>query len=166
MTRDEIREIANIVGDDKRYAHFVNRINKEFDLSDDQRNSNVYVLFSKDNGKKAGFSVIGYSPAKMKLWEKTFKDEGWTDKDFTIDAENVFELMYMYTRPENRGKGLGDKLFDQAMEFSRKKGATEVLAYVSDVDDTALRFYKKKKAEIIQDFTDEDTSAAFVKWTL
>ena len=49
MSKDEIREIAEIVGGDKTYAHFVHRINKEFDASDEDRNSNVFVLFQEDD---------------------------------------------------------------------------------------------------------------------
>ena len=44
MTRDEIREIAEIVGGDKTYKRFIHRINKEFEASDENRNANVYVL--------------------------------------------------------------------------------------------------------------------------
>jgi len=166
MSRDEIREIAKIVGDDKSYSHFVKRINKEFEASDEERNSKVYVLFEEnEEGKKVGFAVIGHSPAKMKIWGKTFKEEGWVDKDFEMDSD-PFELMYMYVQPEHRGEGHSNNLFKKTLEFTRGKGVDSIYAYVSDKSPAALNFYKKKNAKIIQDFSDEDSSTAFLSWKL
>lgn len=166
MSRDEIREIADIVGDDKAYTHFVKRINKEFDLSDKERNSKVYVLFEEDDeGERVGFVVIGHSPAKMKVWGQTFKEEGWVTDDFQMDAD-PFELMYMYVQPEQRGKEHSNQLFEKVLDFTKEKGIKEIYAYVSDRSPAALNFYKKKKAKIIQDFSDQDLSTAFVLWQL
>ena len=166
MSRDEIREIADIVGDDKAYTHFVKRINKEFDLSDKERNSKVYVLFEEDDkGERVGFVVIGHSPAKMRVWSQTFKEEGWVTDDFKMDSD-PFELMYMYVQPEQRGKGYSNQLFDKVLDFTKEKKIKEIYAYVSDRSPAALNFYKKKKANIIQDFSDQDLSTAFVSWQL
>jgi GNAT superfamily N-acetyltransferase len=166
MSRDEIREIADIVGDDKAYTHFVKRINKEFDISDEERNSKVYVIFEEDkNGERVGFVVIGHSPAKMKVWGQTFRDEGWVDDDFQMDAD-PFELMYMYVKPEQRGKGHSNRLFEKVLAFTKEKDIKEIYAYVSDRSPAALSFYKKKKANIIQDFSDEGFSTAFLSWKL
>jgi len=166
MTRDEIREIAEIVGGDSRYRHFVHRINKEFDISDESRNANVYVLFEEQKGKRIGFCVLGHSPNKMKTWEKVFKEEDWVNDDFMINNDSCFELMYMYTRPEERKKGHGGNLLGKANEFARKKGAGEIYAYVSDTQKDGLDFYKGKNAQIIQDFSDEGSTAAFLYWRL
>ena len=166
MTRDEIREIADIVGGDKTYAHFVHRINKEFKLSDAQRNSNVYVLFQEDGrGGRVGFCVIGHSPAKMGVWEKTFKEEGWVDDKYKI-LNPAFELMYMYVRPEVRDGGVGTKLFTRAIDFAKERKVKGVYAYVSDRNSRALSFYKKMKARTIRDFSGEGLSAAFLEWKL
>ena len=165
MTRDEIREIAEIVGGDKTYKRFIHRINKEFEASDENRNANVYVLIQKAGSKKVGFSVIGHSPTKMKVWETTFKEEGWVGEDFRMDKE-TFELMYMYVRPEFRGKGYADSLFRKTLAFSRQRKVKEIYAYVSDRVPTSLKFYKKMKAEVLSDFSDEDTTSAFLRWTL
>lgn len=166
MSRDEIREIAEIVGGDKTYVHFVHRINKEFDASDESRNSNVYVLFQEDDkGKKIGFCVIGDSPVKMRIWEKTFKDEEWVDKDYVMGTP-CYELMYMYIKPEYRGKGHGDKLFNRAMDFAKDKNVKAIYSYVSDRSPTGLEFYRRKDANVLQDFSDEETSTAFLEWKL
>ncbi len=164
MSRDEIREIANIVGNDDLYRHFVRRINKEFEAADEERNANVYVLYVEDGNEKIGFCVIGYSPAKMRVWERIFKEEGWVTHNFSIDTKMSFELMYMYVKPEYRKLGYGDQLFRKAMKFTKEKGAKEIYAYVGDKDDSALRFYQKQRAITIRDFSDEDESAAFLMW--
>lgn len=163
MTRDEIREIAQIVGGDKTYSHFVHRINKEFEISDEERNSNVYVLFQEEGGKRVGFCVIGHSPKKMKVWGKTFKEEGWVGENFEMEDPS-FELMYMYVRPEVRTKGAGTKLFSRAMDFAKDRKVKAVYAYVSDRNSNALNFYKKMKARVLQDFSGEGLSAAFLEW--
>lgn len=165
MTRDEIREVAAIVGGDRTYQHFVRRINKEFEISDEERNSNVYVLTHKEGDKKVGFCVIGHSPNKMKVWNKEFKEEGWVDSSFCMDTSPL-ELMYIYVKPEYRGKGIGTELFRNVIDFAYKKEVKQIYAYVSDRSPKALFFYKKMKAEIIQDFSDEETSAAFLRWSL
>jgi GNAT superfamily N-acetyltransferase len=166
MSRDEIREIAEIVGGDKTYTHFVHRINKEFEASDENRNANVYVLFQEvDDGEKVGFCVIGDSPVKMRIWEKTFKDEEWVPSDFVMGAPS-YELMYMYIKPEYRGRGYGDKLFNRALDFAREKNVKAVYSYVSDRSPTGLEFYRRMNANILQDFSDDETSTAFLEWKL
>lgn len=166
MTRDEIREITAIVGDDRLYSHFVHRINKEFELSDEDRNSQVFVMFQNDkDGNRIGFCVIGHSPVKMKVWENTFKDEGWVEPDYKMDTP-CYELMYMYVRPEQRGKGFGKTLFNKAINFAGDQKVKAIYAYVSDRNDTALNFYKRMDANIIQDFSDEEFTTAFLNWII
>jgi ribosomal protein S18 acetylase RimI-like enzyme len=164
MSRDEIRIIAEIVGGDRTYSHFVHRINKEFELSDEDRNSKVFVLFEEEGDKKIGFSVIGASPAKMRVWEKVFKEEGWYSGDF--DPDNSYELMYMYIAPEYRGKGIGTRLFKKVTDFTKENKIKQIYAYVSDRNPKALSFYKKMKANILQDLSDEEITSAFLKWNL
>lgn len=165
MTRDEIREIADIVVGDKTYIHFVRRINKEFDLADSDRNSNVFVRTIDADGKKIGFCVLGSSPAKMKVWKKTFSEEGWVTDGFEME-ESPYELMYMYVQPEYRRKGFGSQLLKGAKNFAAGRNVKEIYSYVSDQGKRALEFYKKMDAEIIKDFSDGEVSTAFIRWQL
>lgn len=166
MGKDEIREIARIVGGDETYRHFVKRINKEFEVSSEERNANVYVVFVESpGGEKVGFSVIGESAAKMAVWQKTFREEGWVDSDFAM-AENPLELMYMYLKPAYRNKGYGGRLFKKTFKFVKSKNAREVYAYVGDKTQDALNFYKRMQAEVISDFSDEEVTAAFLRWQI
>jgi len=165
MTRDEIKTIADIVGGDDTYRHFVHRINKEFDTADSDRNSRVKVLFEDENDEHVGFCVIGISPSKMRTWSEMFKDEGWVDGDFKIDPSS-HELMYMYIKPEFRSKGLGKKLLRKAFTHAKDNNAKNIYAYVSDNSDYSLKFYKQMSANVVKDLSDEDISTAFVKWDL
>lgn len=165
MSRDEIREIAQIAGDDSKYRHFIHRINKEFEGSDEERNAHVYVLFEEANGARIGFCVVGQSQAKMKTWAKTFKEEQWVDSKFQMENPS-FELMYMYIRPEYRHQGFAINLFERTIAFAKDNGAKAIYAYVSDKNNTALNFYKRMKAAVIQDLSEEGISSAFLKWKI
>ncbi len=162
MDNQNIPTIKEIIGDDPEYRHFIRRIKKELKRGQEEAS----VLFVEDGDKKVGFGILGDSPAKMKFWEKTFKEEGWVKEDFKINPDQALELMYVYLKPEYRNKGYGDRLFAQIVAFSRKRGVKELYAYVSDKHDWALKFYQKKKAIVIQDFSDEESFAAFLRWVL
>jgi ribosomal protein S18 acetylase RimI-like enzyme len=168
MTRDEVMEISKIVDKDKFYAHFVRRINKDFEASSKERNANIFVLYSEKDGKKIGFCVVSYSPNKMKMWEKTFKEEGWCQESFKINQNHAFELMYLYIKPDFRQEGYGHRLFANALSKIKKKGGKELYAYVSDRSRSALNFYIKKKGEIIHEFFDDDTKikTAYISWRI
>ena len=164
MSGDDIRNIADIVGSDGIYGHFVKRINKEFEIADEERNTHVYVFYQKNKaGKEVGFAVVGHSAAKMKTWEETFKEEGWVDKKFKM-ATPCFELMYMYVRPEERKKGLGGKLFDQVISFTSEEKVKAIYAYVGEKVPTAINFYQQKGAKIIQNLSGDGVSNAFLEW--
>src|SRR3990167_3840383 len=148
MSGDDIRNIAEIVGGDNVYRHFVKRINKEFQIADEERNTHVYVFYQKNKaGKEVGFAVVGHSAAKMKVWEETFREEGWVDKRFKM-ATPCYELMYMYVRLEERQKGLGSRLFGQVVDFTRGEKIKAIYAYVGEKLPLALNFYREKGARI------------------
>jgi ribosomal protein S18 acetylase RimI-like enzyme len=166
MSHDEIRIIAEIVGGDNQYRHFVHRINKEFEASDMVRNSHVHVIFAEyAKAGRVGFSVIGFSPAKMKVWNKVFKEEGWVDEQFAMNPA-AYELMYMYIKPDFRNKGIGSDLFKKVLNFTTEGKVKEIYSYVSDRNPNALEFYKKMNAEVIQDLSDEGLTSAFIRWKM
>lgn len=164
MSGDDIRNIADIVGSDTAYRHFVKRINKEFQIADEERNTHVYVFYQKNKrGKEIGFAVVGHSAAKMKVWEETFKEEGWVDKKFKM-ATPCYELMYMYIKPEERKKGLGSKLFDEVVSFTSEEKVKGIYAYVGEKVPAAINFYQQKGAKIIQNLSGDGVSNAFLEW--
>ena len=164
MSGDDIRNIAEIVGGDNVYRHFVKRINKEFQIADEERNTHVYVFYQKNKaGKEVGFAVVGHSAAKMKVWEETFREEGWVDKRFKM-ATPCYELMYMYVRPEERRKGLGSKLFDKVVSFTSEEKVKAIYAYVGEKLPLALNFYREKGARILTNLSGDGAANAFLEW--
>ena len=162
MSSKTIQTIKQIIGDDQEYRHFIRRIKKELKGDDEE----LVVFFVEDGSKQVGFCALGCSPAKMKFWEKTFKEEGWVKDDFKINPDQALELMYIYLKPEYRNKGYGDRLFAQIVAFCQERGVKELYTYVSDKHDWALKFYQKKKAKVIEDFSDEGSFTAFLRWDL
>lgn len=166
VSGDDIRTIADIVGGDNAYAHFVRRINKEFEIADEERNARVYVLYQENGrGKRVGFAVIGHSPVKMKVWQETFVDEGWVDDDYEMTTP-CYELMYMYIQPKSREKGWGSKLFKRVLSFSRKDGIKGIYAYVGEEMPVAFNFYSRRNGMVIKDFSGDGVSNAFFEWRL
>lgn len=164
MSGDDIRNIAGIVGGDSTYRHFVKRINKEFEIADEERNTHVYVIYQKNKaGKEIGFAVVGHSAAKMRTWEETFKEEGWVDQGYKMPTP-CFELMYMYIKPEERHKGTGGRLFDKVVSFTNKEKVKAIYAYVGDKLPAALNFYQKKGAKVIKNLSSDGISNAFLEW--
>lgn len=164
MSSDDIRNIAYIVGGDNAYRHFVKRINKEFQIADEERNTHVYVFYQKNKwGEDIGFAVVGHSAAKMKVWEETFKEEGWVDESFKMPSPS-FELMYMYVKPEEREKGSGSRLFDKVVSFTNEEGVKAIYAYVGDKLPAALNFYRQKGATVLKNLSGDGISNAFLEW--
>lgn len=164
MSGNDIRNIAEIVGTDKAYRHFVHRIHKEFDIADEERNTHVYVLYQKDgHGKTVGFAVIGHSNSKMRVWEKTMREEGWVKADFKM-TRPCFELMYMYVKPRFRKKGLGTKLFDKVLDFTKEERIKGIYAYVGDKSPRAIDFYEDNGGVVLTNLSSDGVANAFLEW--
>ncbi len=168
MTQSDFEEVAEIIGDDSKYYHFIDRIKKDFD---DSKHKGIpvamHAYFVKEGEESIGFCILSLSPLKMRQWEKTFKEEGWVTPNFHVDISS-FELMYLYIKPEFRRKGKAMELFNKVIRRSKVLGIKSIYAYVSDTDNAALEFYRKSGAKIIYDFSEkeEGISTAFMVWQL
>ncbi len=168
MTQSDFEEVVRIIGDDPKYRHFINRIEKDFS---DSKHTGIpvamHAYFIKEGKESIGFCILSLSPLKMRQWEKTFKEEGWVGEDFHIDISS-FELMYLYIKPKFRRKGKATELFNKVFKRSKALGIKSIYAYVSDTDNAALEFYRKSGAKIIYDFSEkeEGISTAFMVWQL
>ncbi len=170
MNKQDITEITFIIGNDKKYKHFIGRIKKDFE---DSQNKGIPVavnaFYAEKGIKKVGFCIISISPVKMRDWEKVFKEEGWVKPNFEIIISS-FELMYMYIKPAFRRLGLAGKLFEKVTSYAKKVGIKKLYAFVSDTDNGAINFYKSKNAKIIYEFSsndqEENITGAFLMWNL
>lgn len=62
---------------------------------------------------------------------------------------SALELQQLYILKSEYGKGLGKKLFDNAIEISKEQSIKNLWLYVSNTNERALAFYKKLGLEII-----------------
>lgn len=168
MNNQTFRQIEQILINDKKHSHFLERIKKDFSSYQKRPPTDFEFFFVREKAKFIGFSIIASSPLKIKEWEKVFKEEGWAGDDFRIDPL-ALELVYMYVRPEFRRKGKGSELLNKALLLAKSKGASALYTYVSEkTGERALEFYKKRGAITIRDFSSEDEgiNTAYLMWKL
>jgi ribosomal protein S18 acetylase RimI-like enzyme len=58
-------------------------------------------------------------------------------------SADAFEIAKMAVAPEARGRGLGDRLMEAAVEFARERGAARVIIVSNTVLEPAIRLYRK-----------------------
>jgi putative acetyltransferase len=58
-------------------------------------------------------------------------------------ADGTFELRKMYLLPRVRGQGLGQRLLDVALHWTRQRGATRVVLDTTEAMARAIEFYEK-----------------------
>ncbi len=165
MKQTDVYHIAKVIGNDQVYHHFSAKIDHEFVRESDKSDATLFVLFSQRKHHKVGFCVLGFSPAKMKMWNQVFREEGWVSDTYHIDEKSL-ELMYIYVAPEWRQHGIGTTLFCRALKLARKKKVKNMYAYVSDRSTTVLDFYLKMNARFIADLSDGNVSTAFIHWPI
>lgn len=168
MTIGELDEIAQILFRDNDYRHFSKKIRNDFFANKiDDTKSDLLSFYIDNTHDNVGFCIVGDYSVKMKMWEKIFIEEEWVDKDFKI-SPNSIELMYLYIMPEYREQRKASALFEKVMSYAIRMGKDEIYAYVSAPDTYALDFYKKRGAETICSFSDEEFGnfTAFLRWNL
>jgi len=57
-------------------------------------------------------------------------------------APDTYELRKMYLRPQSRGRGVGKRLLDVAIEWARAKGARRLVLDTVDAMKQAIAFYE------------------------
>ena len=64
--------------------------------------------------------------------------------------ENTAQFRYFFLEPGMRGRGLGNKLLDRALDFCREKEYQQVFLWTISAQKVARRLYKSKGFEITQ----------------
>ncbi len=168
MKIDEMSDIAQIIARDAPYLHFIKKIRSELAHTKiDDKTSSLSALYADNKFAHIGFCIYSRYSAKLKMWEKTFREEGWVDPSFKISKKS-FELMYLYVMPEYRKQKKAESLLDMLIKSARDEGIEEIYAYVSALDQYAYNFYLKRGATVICSFSDEEDGnfTSFLKWTL
>ncbi|MGG3466843.1 GNAT family N-acetyltransferase [Neobacillus pocheonensis] len=99
-----------------------------------------YTVIVKDEDKIAGYVYSNVSP------KKTYSNDFATFFDLSsVRKENVGCLSQFYIKEEYRQYGVGSKLFNMSMKWLQQfEGVEDYFIFVSNGNDDALEFYKRK----------------------
>jgi ribosomal protein S18 acetylase RimI-like enzyme len=109
-----------------------------------------FTVAVKDNEKTIAYVYSNISH------KETYSNEFATFFDMSsVSKPNVGCLSNFYIKEEYRKYGVGSRLFDMSMEWLKQFGDVEdYFIYVSNGNDIALEFYKRKGFSISHDILD------------
>ncbi|WP_163100411.1 GNAT family N-acetyltransferase [Peribacillus alkalitolerans] len=109
-----------------------------------------YIVVVKDEEKIVGYVYSNISP------KETYSNEFATFFDLSsVSRNNVGCLSQFYIKEEYRQYGVGSKLFNMSMEWLKQFDEVEdYFIYVSNGNDDALEFYKRKGFFVSHDILD------------
>ncbi len=85
------------------------------------------LLAEEEDGRAIGYAMVAVRGGQATL----------------VTGERVAELETLSVIGAERGRGVGRALMDAAYDVIRELGATEVMLYVLDGNDGAMRFYER-----------------------
>jgi ribosomal protein S18 acetylase RimI-like enzyme len=86
-----------------------------------------HLLIAEDDGRAIGYAMVSVSGGQATL----------------ATGDRVAELETLSVAGGERGRGVGRALMDAAYAVIDELGATEVMLYVLDGNDDAIRFYER-----------------------
>ena len=109
-----------------------------------------YIVVVKDEAKIVGYVYSNISP------KETYSTDFATFFDMSsVSGKNVGCLSQFYIKEEYRQYGIGSKLFTMSMEWLKKFDDVEdYFIFVSNGNDDALEFYKRKGFTVSHDILD------------
>lgn len=109
-----------------------------------------YVLVLKDKDTIVGYVYSNISP------KETYSTDFATFFDMSsVNGKNVGCLSQFYIKEEYRQYGIGSKLFTMSMEWLNQFDDVEdYFIFVSNGNDSALEFYKRKGFSVRHDILD------------
>lgn len=111
---------------------------------------NNYIVLVKDGEKTAGYVYSNISP------KEAYSNEFATFFDLSsVNRKNVGCLSQFYIKEEYRQYGIGSKLFNMSMEWLKQfEDIEDYFIFVSNGNDNALEFYKRKGFSVSHDILD------------
>ncbi|OOE10665.1 GNAT family N-acetyltransferase [Fictibacillus arsenicus] len=115
-----------------------------------QKAKHNYIVAVKDNNEIVAYVYANISP------KETYSNEFATFFDMSsVDKDNVACLSQFYIKEDYRQYGIGSKLFNMSMEWIKQFDDVEdYFIYVSNGNNDALEFYKRKGFSVSHDILD------------
>lgn len=109
-----------------------------------------YIVVVKDGEKVVGYVYSNISP------KETYSNEFATFFDLaSVNRDHVGCLSQFYIKEEYRQYGVGSTLFKMSMEWLKQfEDVEDYFIYVSNGNDDALEFYKRKGFTVSHDILD------------
>ncbi|MEH7332518.1 GNAT family N-acetyltransferase [Neobacillus drentensis] len=109
-----------------------------------------YIVVVKDEDKIVGYVYSNISP------KEAYSNDFATFFDLsTVSKKNVGCLSQFYIKEEYRQYGIGSKLFNMSLEWLEQfEDVEDYFIYVSNGNDDALEFYKRKGFSVSHDILD------------
>lgn len=109
-----------------------------------------YIVVVKDGEKVVGYVYSNISP------KETYSNEFATFFDLaSVNSDYVGCLSQFYIKEEYRQYGVGSTLFHMSMEWLKQfEDVEDYFIYVSNGNDDALEFYKRKGFTVSHDILD------------
>lgn len=109
-----------------------------------------YIVLVKDGEKTAGYVYSNISP------KEAYSNEFATFFDLSsVSRKNVGCLSQFYIKEEYRQYGIGSKLFNMSVEWLKQfEDIEDYFIFVSNGNDNALEFYKRKGFSVSHDILD------------
>lgn len=121
------------------------------------------VLYSEEYGwndqfealvaQGAGRFLIEFYPARERCWiaEANGKFAGSIFIVKDLERENTAKLRFFLVEPEARGKGVGRKLLEAAIQFSKKCGYNNIVLWTNDCLHAARHLYESYGFQLIEE---------------
>ena len=102
---------------ERRRAHYVTLL----------ESGRGHLLLAEEDGRAIGYAMVSATGGQATL----------------ATGDRMAELETLSVAEGERGQGVGRALMDAAYDVMRELGATEVMLYVLDGNDGAVRFYER-----------------------
>ncbi|GLX66634.1 bifunctional helix-turn-helix transcriptional regulator/GNAT family N-acetyltransferase [Paenibacillus glycanilyticus] len=87
--------------------------------------------------------LLSYNPDKERIWIAEVNGEIVGSIAIVHQSDGTGQLRWFILHPDYRSMGIGKKLFNEAIHFSKEKGFTSLFLETTDDQETAIGMYKK-----------------------
>jgi DNA-binding MarR family transcriptional regulator/N-acetylglutamate synthase-like GNAT family acetyltransferase len=119
------------------------------------------VIYAEEYGWDERFEALvaqigsdflrNYNPKKERCWIAEMDGEIVGSVFVTQDSEKVARLRLLLVEPKARGLGLGTRLVEECIRFSKRNGYEKLVLWTNSVLEAARHSYKKLGFELVEE---------------